>query len=88
MDIYEQAWDNFTSLSGLSAALFAATTVAEWQIAVLQDLRTVFLTSYRTKTSDYEKGYPLRWNPFYKNIIPIPILGISRADKAEYLGNS
>ncbi|PUU79857.1 hypothetical protein B9Z19DRAFT_1124564 [Tuber borchii] len=55
------------SLNGLSAALFATINVAERQFAVLQDLHSVFLTSYRTKTKDGEKGYPLRRNPFFKN---------------------
>ena len=63
-----------TALNSLSADLFAALNVAERQIAVLQDLHSVFLTSYRTKTKDYEKGYPLRRNPFHKNIVTIPIL--------------
>jgi len=61
------------ALNSLSADLFAATSVAERQIAVLQDLHNVFSTSYRTKTKDYEKGYPLRQHPFYKNIAQIPI---------------
>ncbi|PUU82963.1 hypothetical protein B9Z19DRAFT_1040118 [Tuber borchii] len=63
-----------TSLNRLSGGLFAAIAVAERQIAVLQDLHGLFLTSCRTKINDYEKGYPLRQNPFYKNIAPIPIL--------------
>ena len=63
-----------TSLSRLSAALFAAISVAERQIAVLQDLHSLFLTSYRTKTKEYEKGYPLRRNPFHRNVASIPIL--------------
>ena len=63
-----------TSLNRLSASLFAAIGVAERQIAVLQDLHSLFLTSYRTKIKDYEKEYSLRQNPFYKNIAPIPIL--------------
>ena len=48
--------------------------MAERQIAILQDLHSLFLTSYRTKIQDYEKRYSLRQNPFYKNIAPIPIL--------------
>ncbi|PUU79845.1 hypothetical protein B9Z19DRAFT_1080732 [Tuber borchii] len=66
--------DLLTALNRLSADLFAAISVAERQIAVLQDLYNIFLTSYRTKTKDYEKGYPLRRNPFHKNIVTIPIL--------------
>ena len=62
------------SFNRLSAALFAAISVAERQIAVLKDLHTLFLTSYRTKTKEYEKEYPLRRNPFYRNVAPIPIL--------------
>jgi len=34
----------------------------------------VLLTSYRTKAKDYERGYPLRKNPFHRNVAPIPIL--------------
>ena len=63
-----------TNLNRLSANFFAAISVAERQIAVLQDLYSVFLTSYRTKTKDYERGYPLRRNPFHRNVVPIPIL--------------
>ena len=62
-----------TTLNSLSADLFAATSVAERQIALLHDLHSLFLTSCRTKIKDYEKGYPLRQNPLYKNIAPIPI---------------
>jgi len=64
----------FASLNRLSASLLAAISVSERQIAVLQNLRDLFFTSCRTKIKDYEKGYPLRENPFYKNIAPIPIL--------------
>jgi len=74
---YEGARDYITSLNRLSANLFAASSVAERQIAILRDLHTVFLTSYRTKTSHYENGCPLRRNLFHKNIIPIPILSES-----------
>ena len=63
-----------TALNSLSAGLFAAISVAERQISVLQDLHSLFLTSCRTKTKDHDKGYPLRQNPFYKNIASIPIL--------------
>ena len=62
------------SLNTLAAALFAAISVAERQITILQDLHGLFLTSCRTKIKDYEKGYPLQQSPFYKNIAPIPIL--------------
>jgi len=62
------------SLNGLSADLFATISVAERQIAVLQDLHSVFATSYRTKTRGSGKGYPSRRNPFYQNVAPIPIL--------------
>ena len=65
--------DLLASLNRLSADLFAAISVAERQISILHDLHSVFLTSYRTKTKDYEKGYPLRQNPFYKNIAPVSI---------------
>jgi len=63
-----------TALNSLSADLFAALSVAERQIAVLQDLHSVFFTSCGTKSKDYEKGYPLRRNPFHKNIVTIPTL--------------
>jgi len=62
------------SLNSLSADLFAAISVAERQIAVLRDLHSVFSMSYRTKTKDYERGYPLRRNPFHRNVAAIPIL--------------
>ena len=62
------------SLNRLSEELFAAIKVAELQMAVLQDLHSVFLISYRKKNGDNEKGYPLRQNSFHKNIAPIPIL--------------
>jgi len=66
--------DLLTSLNRLSADLFAAISMAERQISVLQDLHSVFFTSYRTKTKNAEKGHPLRQNPFYQHIVPIPIL--------------
>ncbi|KAG0641318.1 hypothetical protein HOY80DRAFT_883382 [Tuber brumale] len=66
--------DLLTSLNRLSAAFFAAISVAERQIAVLRDIHSIFSTSHRTKTKEYERRYPLRQNPFHKNIIPIPIL--------------
>ena len=62
------------SLNRLSASLPATVSVAERQIEILRDLHSVFLTSYRTKTKDYEKGNRLRQNPFYKNVATIPIL--------------
>jgi len=60
------------SLNRLSASLFATVSVAERQVAVLQDLRSLFLTSYRTKAKDHEKEYPLRQNPLM-SISPTPI---------------
>ena len=66
--------DLLTSLDVLAAGFFAAISVAERQIVVLKDLHSVFLTSYRTKLRCYEEGYPLRRNPFYNNIVRIPIL--------------
>ena len=66
--------DLLTAFNRLSADLFAAISLAERQIAVLQDLHSVFLTSYRTKSKDYVKGcLPLR-NPFHRNVLQIPIL--------------
>ncbi|PUU82945.1 hypothetical protein B9Z19DRAFT_965998 [Tuber borchii] len=66
--------DLLTSLNTLSASFFATISVAKRQIAILQDLHSLFLTSYRTKTKDYEKGYQLRRNPFHRKAAPIPIL--------------
>ena len=66
--------DLIASLNRLSASLLGAITVAERQIAVLQNLHDLFFTSCRTEIKDHEKGYTLRENPFYKNIAPIPIL--------------
>jgi len=66
--------DIIAALHRFSAELFATIGVAKRQIAVLRDLHSVFLTSYRTKTKGYEKGYPLRRNPFHRNVVPIPIL--------------
>ena len=66
--------DLLASFNRLSAALFAAISVAERQIAVLQDLHSVFLTRHRTKAEPGETGYPLQRNPFYRNIVPIPVL--------------
>jgi len=66
--------DIITSINNLTADLFAAISVVERQIAVLQDLHAVLLSSYRTKYKAYEKGYPLRPNPFHRNIASIPVL--------------
>jgi len=63
-----------SSLNCLAASLLATISVAERQIAVLQNLHDLFFTSCRTEIKGPEKGYPLRGNPFYKNIAPIPIL--------------
>jgi len=65
--------DLLRALNRLSANLFAAISVAERQITILDDLHKVFLTSYQTKTKDYEKGHPLRRNPLHKDTITIPI---------------
>jgi len=66
--------DLIASLNRLSASLLAAISVAERQIAVLQNLHDLFFTSCRKEIKDYEKGYQLRENSLYKNIAPIPIL--------------
>ena len=66
--------DLLTAINRLSANLFAAVSVTERQIAVLQDLHSVFLTSYRTKSNDYKNGYQVRRNPLHKNFAQIPIL--------------
>jgi len=63
-----------SSLNWLASSLLAAFSVAERQIAVLQNLHDLFFTSRRTEIKGLEKGYPLRGNPFYTNIAPIPIL--------------
>lgn len=70
--IKERSIRNIGSISRLSAGLSAAIKVAERQIALLQNLHTVFLTSYLTKTKDREKRYPLQKTHFWKG--PIPIL--------------
>jgi len=62
--------DLLTSLNRLLASLFAAISVAERQIAVLQDLYTLFLTRDQTKTKAREGGYPLRQNSSFKDIAP------------------
>ena len=62
------------SLNRLSADFFAAISVVERQIDILQDLHSVFSTSYRTKAKDSEKGHLHRPNPFHRNVAPIPIL--------------
>ncbi|KAG0641316.1 hypothetical protein HOY80DRAFT_1135348 [Tuber brumale] len=69
--------DLLTSLNRLSAALFAAISVAERQITILQDMSCLFLRSYQTETKDREKRYPLGQNPFNKDIAPTPILAES-----------
>ena len=66
--------DLLTSLNRLSASLFAAISVTERQIAVLQDLHTLFLTKGQAKTKAREGGHPLRQNPSLKDIAPTPIL--------------
>ena len=60
-----------TSLNRLAASLFAAISVAERQVAVLQDLRSLFMT--RGQTNDTEGGYLLWQNPSLKNIALAPI---------------
>ena len=65
--------DLLTSLNRLSASLFAAISVAKRQVAVLQDLHSIFTTRGQTKTKDHEGRYPLRQNLFL-DIAPIPIL--------------
>jgi len=57
----------------LAAILFAAIRTAERQIAVIQDLHTIFLTSF-LKTRDHEQRYPLHQNTFCKDVALIPIL--------------
>jgi len=62
-----------TSFNRLSAGLFATISVAERQVAILQDLRSLFLTSYRMKDKDIEREYPLRQNPLLMSISPAPV---------------
>ncbi|PUU79841.1 hypothetical protein B9Z19DRAFT_1063916 [Tuber borchii] len=59
--------DLLISLNRLSASLFAAISVAERQVAVLQDLHSVLLTGYLPIHKSPEKRYPLRRNRLYKN---------------------
>jgi len=59
------------SLNSLSAAFLAALSVAKRQIAILQDVHCLFLTSYEKKTKDYRQGYPLRQKPYHTNTTPI-----------------
>jgi len=66
--------DLLTSLNSLSAALFAAISVAERQTVVLQDLHKIFFTSYRTKTKYHERKYSSHRNPCYKRVPRISIL--------------
>ena len=73
-DKQERVRDLLTAFNRLSADLFAAISVVERQITVLQDLHSLFLTSYRTKPKDYGRGYPLQRSPFHRNVAPIPIL--------------
>ena len=63
-----------SSFNKLSAALFAAISVAERQIAVLQDLHSVLSTNCRTKPKSDQNQSPLRQNSFYRNVVQIPIL--------------
>ena len=70
--IKQRSVRNIASINRLSAGLSAAIKVAERQIALLQNLHTVFLTSYRTKTKDREKRYPPQKTHFWTG--PIPVL--------------
>jgi len=63
--------DLIAALKRLSANLLAVISVAERQIAVLQNLHDLFSPNCRTKIKGDEKGYPLRENPSYRNIAPI-----------------
>ncbi|PUU82955.1 hypothetical protein B9Z19DRAFT_1119907 [Tuber borchii] len=72
LKIKQRSARNIASINRLSAGQSAAIKVAERQIALLQNLHTLFLTSYLTKTKDREKRYPLQKTSFWKG--PIPIL--------------
>jgi len=63
--------DLIAALKRLSGNLLAVISVAERQIAVLQNLHDLFSPNCRTKIQGHGKGYPPRENPFYKNIAPI-----------------
>jgi len=63
-----------TFLNELSASVFAAIGVAERQVAVLQDLHTLFPTSSRAGAGYREKEFPLCQNLLHKKISPIPIV--------------
>ncbi|KAG0128939.1 hypothetical protein HOY82DRAFT_621337, partial [Tuber indicum] len=66
--------DLLTSLNRLSAALFAAISVAERQIVILQDIHNLFSASCRSKAAESDQRYRSRQNPFHKSSAPIPIL--------------
>ncbi|PUU82957.1 hypothetical protein B9Z19DRAFT_1061389 [Tuber borchii] len=72
--IKQRSVRNIASFNRISAGLFSAIKVAERQIVILQNLHTVFLTSYLTKTNNREKRYPLPQNLFCKDVAPIPVL--------------
>ncbi|PWW79093.1 hypothetical protein C7212DRAFT_360614 [Tuber magnatum] len=57
-----------TSLDTLSADLFAVISMAERQIAILDDLHGVLLASYRTKARNHDERSSLRQNPSHKNV--------------------
>lgn len=66
--------DFLVSLHTLSGELSAAISVAERQVAILQDLHAVFSTSYQVNDKARGKGYPLKQNPFSKNAALAPTL--------------
>ena len=65
--------DLLTSLYRLSEGLSAATSVAERQIIVLQDLHSGFLASCEAKTGDCKEGYQFWQGSSRKGITLIPI---------------
>ena len=84
--LYQGSWQNnvlerkrrnvrdlLTSLNRLSASLLAAISVAERQIAILQDLHNLFLTRDQEKNKAHVRGSPLRQTPSFKDVAPTPI---------------
>jgi len=83
--------DFLASLNTLSEGFFAAISVAERQVVVLQDLHAVFSTSYRANAKARERGSPLGQNPFCKNTALAPTLSAcpeqGRSTISDTIGN-
>ena len=63
-----------TAINTLLANLFATVSVAERQVAILQDLHRVFSTGHQKEIEDGKSEYQLRQNPFFKDVAQAPIL--------------